>query len=255
VRIPHELCYAGTRHIARRTVATVIYTLRTFLVARAAIARFVELSEHGVWPALEQRDGRALGLWTVVMGGPERIVLMTRYDSLAHWQATRSWPAAAHRAVPADEQRRGREAGVARAALTRETDLIALQPLSRRMPLADAPETEPGIYTLRTFRVRPRDDGEFAHLTEEAIWPWFETMGSRHLGLWRAIIAEDPQLYMLSRYDDLAHWQATRGAGPEPDDASQRQRWRAARDALARRAALTQHSGVRVLRPISARRP
>ena len=232
-----------------------IYTVRTFLVDRADIPRFVEMSEHGIWPALEQREGRALGLWVVVMGGPERVVLMTRYDSLEHWQGTRPWPEGRQRAVPEDVHRRGRDAGVQRAALTRETDVIALQPLSRRMPLADAPETAPSLYTLRTFRVRPRDDAEFARITEEVIWPWFETMGSRHLGLWRAVIAEDPQLYMLSRYDDLAHWQATRGAGPEPDDSSVRHQWQAAREALARRAELTQHSGVRVLRSISARRP
>jgi len=69
-----------------------IYTLRTFLVDRANVRRFVELSEGSIWPALEQRDGRALGLWNVVMGGAERIVLMTRYDSLAHWQESRGWP-------------------------------------------------------------------------------------------------------------------------------------------------------------------
>lgn len=232
-----------------------IYTLRTFLVDRPNVRRFVELSEGEIWPWLEQRDGRALGLWSVVLGGQERIVLITRYDSLDHWQQTRPWLTGGQGAVAADLHQRGRAAVAERAALTRDTDVIALQPVSARMPLTDAPEPEPGIYTLRSFRVRPRDDAEFARLTEESIWPWFETMGSRHLGLWRAVIAEDPQLYMLSRYRDLAHWEATRQAGPEPSDPALRPRWQAARAALARRAELTLHSGVRVLRPISTRRP
>lgn len=233
-----------------------IYTMRTFQVDRANVRRFVELSEGGVWPALEGRDGRALGLWSVVIGGPERVLLITRYESLAHWQETRPWPEVQQRGAPPDQiVGRGRDAGVERAAMTRETDLIALQPLSRRMPVEDAPEARPGIYTLRSFRVRPQGQAEFARLTEEVIWPWFETLGSRHLCLWRATIAEDPQLYMLSRYDDLAHWEATRGAGPEPTNPAQRERRQAARQALADRAALTQHSGMRVLRPISSRRP
>jgi hypothetical protein len=230
----------------------VIYTLRTFLVERANFRRFVELSEGAIWPALEQRDGRSLGLWSVVMGGAERIVLITRYESLAHWQETRGWP----------EGRQGSPRGaiggdavVERAVITRETDLIALEPLSRRMPIDDAPEERPGLYTLRSFRVRGQDHAEFVRLTEEIIWPWFERMGSRHLCLWRTTIAEEPKLYMLSRYDDLAHWEATRGAGPEPADPEQRPGWQAAREALAARAALTQHSGVLLLRPISSRRP
>jgi hypothetical protein len=233
-----------------------IYTMRTFLVDRANVRRFVELSEGGVWPALEHRDGRALGLWLVVIGGQERILLMTRYESLAHWQGTRAWPEGETRgAPPEDVARRGRDAGLERSGMTRETDLIALQPISRGMPIEDAPESEPGIYTLRTFRVRPRDDAEFVRLTEVAIWPWFETMGTRHLGVWRATVSEDPQLYMLSRYRDLEHWEATRAAGPEPAEAELGTRWQAAREALAARAQLTEHSGMRVLRPLSNRRP
>ncbi len=233
-----------------------IYTLRTFLVDRANVRRFVELSEGSIWPALEQRDGRALGLWNVVMGGAERIVLMTRYDSLAHWQESRGWPESQQVGTRSEGlSLEGRQAVADRAAMTRDTDLVGLQPLSRRMPLDDTPEDRPGLYALRTFRVRPRDDAEFARLSEEVIWPWFETMGSRHLCLWRGIIAENPQLYMLSRYHDISHWQLTRGAGPEPSDLLQRERWHAARQALAQRAALTEHTGVRLLRPISLRRP
>lgn len=230
-----------------------INTMRTFLVERANYRRFVELSEGAIWPALEQRDGRALGLWSVVMGGAERILLITRYESLAHWQETRGWGERAQAGGGGSALVGG--AGFERSAMTRETDLIALEPLSRRMPLEDAPEAKPGLYTLRSFRVRGPDHAEFARLTEDVIWPWFERLGSRHLCLWRTTIAEEPKLYMLSRYDDLAHWQATRGAGQEPAEPEQRRGWQAAREALTARAALTQHSGVLLLRPISSRRP
>src|SRR5579885_1108793 len=172
-----------------------LYTMRTFLVDRANVARFVELSERGVWPALERRDGRALGLWQVVLGGEERIVLITRYESLAHWQQTRSWPE--NRAAPWPAA--GREAVAARAALTRETDVIALQPFGNRRLPEDTPDSTPGIYALRSFDVRPADVAEFVRRTEQAVWPWYETRGARPLGMWRAHVAEQPRLWMVTR--------------------------------------------------------
>lgn len=229
--------------------------MRTFDVARADVPRFVELSEGAIWPWLEGRDGRALGLWQTVMGAPERIVLITRYESLAHWEGTRVWSDPDARPIPADLEERGHAAQRERAALMRATDLIAMRPISQRMPIDDAPEAAPGIYALRTYRARPADDAEFARLSEEAIWPWFETLGVRTVALWRTVIAQDPHLLMLTRYDHLAHWEAARGAGPEPSDPEPRALWQAARDAIARRAALAEGAGWRILRPISRRRP
>lgn len=226
-----------------------LYTMRTFLVDRANVARFVELSETGVWPALEGRDGRALGLWQVVLGGDERIVLITRYESLAHWQETRSWPE--NRAAPWPAA--GREAVVARAALTRETDVIAMRLLGTRRPPEDTPDRTPGVYALRSFQVRPADIAEFARRTEEAVWPWYETQGARPLGMWRAHVAEQPLLWMLTGYAGLGVWEASRDPGPEPAEPELRAKWQALR--AANRGELIQASGVRILRPISARRP
>lgn len=232
-----------------------LYTLRTFDVARADVPRFVELSEGQIWPWLEGRDGRALGLWRVIMGGAEQVVLITRYESLAHWEETRLWSDPGARPISPELEARGHAAQRERATLMRATELIALRPISRRMPVTDGDDDQPGIYALRTFQSRQADDAEFARLSEDAIWPWFETMGARTLCLWRTLIAEEPHLLMLTRYDDLTHWEATRGAGLEPSDPAHRQRWQTARDALTRRAALTLRSGVRILQPISQRRP
>ncbi|HLZ70085.1 MAG TPA: NIPSNAP family protein [Dehalococcoidia bacterium] len=230
-----------------------LYTMRTFLVDRANVTRFVELSETAIWPALEGRDGRALGLWQVVMGGAERIVLITRYESLAHWQQTRAWPE--NRVQGAQPDRwpaSGREAVAARAAITRETDVIALQPLGERRPPENTPDGTPGIYALRSFQVRAGDVAEFVRRTEAAVWPWYETQGARPLGMWRAHVAEQPLLWMLTRYADLGVWEASRDLGPEPEDATRAQ-WQALQ--RANRSELVQASGVRILRPISSRRP
>ena len=56
-----------------------IYTIRTFHVHRKDYAEFVRFSEEQIWPAIEEKGARALGLWVVAIGGPERIFLMTRY--------------------------------------------------------------------------------------------------------------------------------------------------------------------------------
>ncbi|GEM_PF-2398374 len=231
-----------------------LYTMRTFLVDRADVARFVELSETAIWPALEGREGRALGLWQVVMGGEERIVLITRYESLAHWQQTRSWPEnRVHGANAVPWPASGREAVAARAALTRATDVIALQPLGERRPPEDTPDGMPGIYALRSFQVRPEDMAEFVRRTEDAVWPWYETQGARPLGMWRAHVAEAPRIWMLTRYADLGAWEASREVGTEPEEPAPRAKWQALRQA--NRNELIQGSGVRILRPISARRP
>lgn len=237
----------GHRTLSGKPKAIVmIYTIRTFQVDREHYGEFVRLSEEVIWPALEDRDGRALGLWVVAIGGPERIVLVTRYNSLAHWQDTRGWGGGSGLPRVAAEHSR----------LTRDTDLRALRPLSRRQPTHDTPEADPGIYTLRTFQVEPAHLDRFVALTEDSIWPWYETgMGVRPIGLWLSIIAPETRLYMMIRYRDLAHWEATRDAGPEPADAAQRASWQQGKAALHERRDLVQHTSVKILRPISRRQP
>ncbi len=59
----------------------------------------------------------------------------------------------------------------------------------------------------------------------------------------------------MVRYRDLAHWEATRGAGPEPTDPAMHESWERGRAALQERRELTQQTSVKILRPISRRRP
>ena len=224
-----------------------IYTIRTFEVERKNYREFVHISEEEIWPGLEEMDGRALGLWIVTMGGAERILLMTRYNSLAHWQETRKW---------GTQESALRNAVAARAKLIGDTDLIALRPLTRRRPLEDAKEAEPGIYTMRTFRVGRNDINRFVSLSEDGWWPWVDKAQKvKPLGLWLSIVAPEVRIYLMARYDDMAHWEATRGPGPEPADPEMREIWKKARSAIMERTAITLDTNVMVLRPISNRRP
>ncbi len=224
-----------------------IYTIRTFQVERQNYDAFVYQSEEEIWPALENKGGRALGLWIIVMGGAERILLMTRYDSLAHWQETRNWETCGGKPqITFSERTR----------LVQNTALIALSPLTQLQPKGDAPETEPGIYTLRRFDVERENITRLAELSEREWWPWVRKgQGIRPVGQWLSIISPETRIYMMCRYNNLAHWEATRGPGPEPSDPEMHAIWEKGCTALRERTAIIRQTDVRILRPISRRRP
>ena len=63
---------------------------RTFVIERGSLAEFERLSREAVWPYMEARGCKILGLFAHVHGGPSNeVVLLTAYDSMAHWESTR----------------------------------------------------------------------------------------------------------------------------------------------------------------------
>ena len=63
---------------------------RSFTIERGTAVEFERLSREGVWPYMEARGCKILGLFMNLHGGPSNeIVLLTAYDSMAHWEATR----------------------------------------------------------------------------------------------------------------------------------------------------------------------
>ena len=220
-----------------------IFTLESFQVERQDQAEFVNISEGRIWPDLEKKGARPIGLWSVVLGGPERILAMTRYDSLAQWQETRNWE-------------RPSDASSGRDALVKDTNVIALRLLTRRYPTKDDTSDNPGIYTVRTFDVRDNDVDRLVYLSEERWWHWAET-GLRHmpLGQWISIIAPERRIYMMTRYDDMAHWEQTRDASPEPSDPELKRMWADGYAAVRERSRMCLSTNVKILRPISGRRP
>ncbi|MCY3869978.1 MAG: NIPSNAP family protein [Gemmatimonadetes bacterium] len=223
-----------------------IYTIRTFHVHRKDYAEFVRFSEEQIWPAIEKKGARALGLWVVAIGGPERIFLMTRYDSHGHWEETRNWDNLANE-------------GSGRAALVHETECISLLPLTQRQPDSDAPEKEPGIYTLRSFKVAPADVSRFVDLSENQWWPWVTRgEGVRPIGQWITKSAPEERIYMMTRYDSLYHWEGHHsnvGTIAQPDDPEMGKVWEIGQKAIQERKKITIDTNVKVLRPITSRRP
>lgn len=103
------------------------------------------------------------------------------------------------------------------------------------------------VVTLRYFKIKKDTFPQFLKASEEGVWPYYEKIGSRVIGMWQAITAEGvedapkvspdyDEVYLLTRYASVAHWAATRdpvkmgGNGPD---------WDKCREALAVRNGLT----------------
>ncbi|MGH8663276.1 MAG: NIPSNAP family protein [Burkholderiales bacterium] len=212
-----------------------LMTLRTWRVQRRDHADFARISEEKYWPEFDQLEGRALGMWVVRVGGPERLMIMTRYESLEHWLGTRAWGASAGR-LKALAERRDR--------LFDDTDLIAMQALSRRQPVADASEAHPGVYILEIFHAKLDDMEHFRELTEDVWASWAEAEGGvRLVGMWRSYIGAQERIHVLTRADSFGVWEE-RHANTVP----------CAR-ALEERAAMSARTSVQLLYPITRRRP
>jgi hypothetical protein len=110
------------------------------------------------------------------------------------------------------------------------------------------------VYVLRTWKIKPGTWREFQELSNEGVWPAMEAAGAKIIGLWQTIIGEGNEVVLLTRYDDLAHWERTRTwqAPPQGVDA---ELWRRAADAVRKRQALTESTHARVLSPSEHRAP
>lgn len=67
-----------------------IVVQRSFTVTRGSIREFEQISREKIWPYMEARGCKIVGLFTNLHGGPsDEIVLNTAYASMAHWESTR----------------------------------------------------------------------------------------------------------------------------------------------------------------------
>lgn len=101
-----------------------------------------------------------------------------------------------------------------------------------------------GIVTLRYWKIEKGAFPEFLSASQHGVWPYFEKIGARVIGMWQvmpapnedAISPDYDEVYLATRYASVEHWAATRNAvslgGDGPD-------YRALQDALAVRRDLT----------------
>jgi len=212
-----------------------IVTVRTWRLNRLDYAEFARISEDEYWPLFDQHGCRALGIWGVRVGAAERLMVMTRYDSLDHWLGTRPWGEAADKLKAISDKRD---------AMLLDTDLIALDTLSHRQPQRDAPEIEPGVYVWETFRVERQNRKFFRELTEDQWLPQAEKSGGiRLVGIWNAHIGPQNLVYVLTRADSVGTWEQRRAIGDDENHA------------LAKRAAISEETSVQLLYSVTKRRP
>jgi hypothetical protein len=106
---------------------------RSFTIERGSHAEFERLSREGVWPYMEARGCKIVGLFANMHGGPSNeAVLLTAYDSLAHWEATRDQSPLPADASPALRELHAayRTALAARNKLTIVTSTRVLRPMT-----------------------------------------------------------------------------------------------------------------------------
>ncbi len=212
-----------------------IVTVRTWQLNRLNYAEFARISEEEYWPLFDKHGCRALGIWGVRVGAAERLMVMTRYDSLDHWLGTRAWGDAADKLKAISDKRDS---------MILDTDLIALDTLSHRQPQRDAPETEPGVYAWETFRVERQNRERFRELTEDQWLPQTESSGGiRLVGMWNGYIGPQNLVYMLTRADSVSALEQRHALGGDQSHA------------LEQRAVISEKTSVQLLYSVTKRRP
>ena len=93
---------------------------------------------------------------------------------------------------------------------------------------------QPGeeITTIRYWKIKKGGYPQFLEASQKGIWPFFEKIGARIVGMWLVIPGPNQQpassdydeVYLTTRYASLEHWAASRDAaalgGDGPDYAA-----------------------------------
>src|ERR1700679_2564251 len=119
------------------------------------------------------------------------------------------------------------------------------------------------IITIRYFRIKKGTFDQFLKASQEDVWPFFDKIGARVVGMWKVFEADGvegqtkssndyDEVYLSTRYASLDHWKATReptklgGNGPD---------WEKCQRGLAYRQSVTISSHVILLKGAMAGNP
>ncbi len=127
---------------------------------------------------------------------------------------------------------------------------VAAAPKAVRNDVAQPGEE---IVTKRYFKIKKGTFPEFYEASELGVWPFFEKIGARVIGMWLVVHPEEggtkgsddyDEVYLVTRYASVAHWKSTRqmaalgGNGPD---------WEKCREALTFRRSLTLETSLEFL--------
>ena len=109
------------------------------------------------------------------------------------------------------------------------------------------------IVTKRYFKIKKGSFPEFLKVSQEGVWPFFEKIGSRVIGMWQVVHPEEAgsesspdydEAFLMTEYASVEHWKASRkmaemgGNGPD---------WAKALEALEIRRGLTLETSLQFL--------
>lgn len=92
-----------------------------------------------------------------------------------------------------------------------------------------SPQPGEEITTIRYWKIKKGGFPQFLEASQKGIWPFFEKIGARIVGMWQVIPGPNQppaspdydEVYLTTRYASLEHWAATRDAaamgGDGPD--------------------------------------
>jgi hypothetical protein len=95
-----------------------------------------------------------------------------------------------------------------------------------------SPQAGQEITTIRYWKIRKGAFPQFLKASQDGVWPYFEKIGARIVGMWKVIPApgeseaspDYDEVYLTTRYASVEHWAATRDAtamgGDGPDHAA-----------------------------------
>ena len=131
-------------------------------------------------------------------------------------------------------------------------EAVTDKPISVRHDVAQPSQP---IVTLRYFRIKKGRFPEFLQASQNGVWPFFEKIGARVVGMWQVTHPENvteasaadsgyDEVWLMTGYASVEHWRATRGmaalGGNGPD-------YENALAALRLRRELTLHTDLRFL--------
>ncbi len=181
---------------------TTIYEQRQVTLRTGGLAAYVAYAREQVWPELNRQGARVLCLLNGFIGQPrEEVMQITRFPDLETWMGRQ-------------DRRSLSESG-----LVEKEDVRLLQGVASR-PKDQVPvEDRRAVYGYRRQFIRPGDLAEFAHCSENGVWPRIESQGACILGLWSTLADTDPlEVILLTGYYGPGHWEETRVTRPKPED-------------------------------------
>lgn len=212
---------------------TAIYEQRQVSLRYGGLAAYVAYAKEQVWPDLSRRGAKVLCLLNGFIGDPpEEVIQITRFPNLEAWN------------------------GGQRTDATVEDGLVEKEEVRLLKPIASRPkeyvptEDRRAVYGFRRQLIRSSDVEEFAHCSENGVWPRIESQGACILGLWSTLADTDPmEVILLTGYHGPGHWEETRVTQPKPDDVDS-DLWKGDLELRARREQITLKTWVRLMRAI-----